>query len=225
MTRIFIARHGNTFRPEDTPLRVGARTDLPLVPSGLRQGAALGLYLRENNIKMDLVFSGPLKRAQETANQALEFAGQQQQIIIDDSFNEIDYGPDEGKVEEDVIARIGADAIKKWDSDAIVPEGWQVIPDQMIQDWYQFAEKCKRDFQGQNILVVTSNGTARFAPYLTGDYEAFCKTHKIKLSTGALGCFVLEDDAWRCEYWNVKPIDWLEDYNITPPDISEFEAA
>ena len=223
MTRIFIARHGNTFGPNDTPLRVGARTDLPLVPSGLRQAAALGMYLRENNIKIDLVFSGPLKRAQQTATQALEHAGQKQHIIIDESFNEIDYGPDEGKVEAEVIARIGAEAIKKWDSDAVVPDGWQVNPEQMIQDWHGFADKCKRDFAGKNILVTTSNGTARFAPYLTGNYADFCQKHHIKLSTGAVGCFVLDGDNWRCEYWNVKPIDWLEDYNITPPYASEFE--
>ena len=31
VTRIIIARHGNTFTKDQTPLRVGAGTDLPLV--------------------------------------------------------------------------------------------------------------------------------------------------------------------------------------------------
>lgn len=43
---LIIARHGNTFGPDDTPTRVGARTDLPLVESGIQQARLLGTHLR-----------------------------------------------------------------------------------------------------------------------------------------------------------------------------------
>jgi probable phosphoglycerate mutase len=42
-TRIIIARHGNTFTKDQTPLRVGARTDLPLVET--ERGTNIGKYI------------------------------------------------------------------------------------------------------------------------------------------------------------------------------------
>jgi probable phosphoglycerate mutase len=53
--------------------------------------------------------------------------------------------------------------------------------------------------------VVTSNGIARFAPYITGDFEGFAAEHKIKLSTGALAVFKHENGPWRVEGWNIRP--------------------
>ncbi len=57
MTTLIIARHGNTFGPEDTPTRVGAHTDLPLVKSGQEQARKIGAWLKEQNI---LVYLGIL---------------------------------------------------------------------------------------------------------------------------------------------------------------------
>lgn len=44
VTRIIIARHGNTFTKDQTPLRVGAGTDLPLVET--ERGTNIGKYLK-----------------------------------------------------------------------------------------------------------------------------------------------------------------------------------
>ena len=65
-----IVRHGNTFRAGETPTRVGARTDLPLVEEERARSA--GRYLREKGIVIDKVISAPLKRTLETANYILE---------------------------------------------------------------------------------------------------------------------------------------------------------
>lgn len=46
-----IVRHGNTFRAGETPTRVGARTDLPLVEEERARSA--GRYLREKGIVID----------------------------------------------------------------------------------------------------------------------------------------------------------------------------
>ncbi len=45
MTKLIIIRHGNTFNPDQTPLRVGAGTDIPLVTSGREQAKNIGLWL------------------------------------------------------------------------------------------------------------------------------------------------------------------------------------
>lgn len=206
-TRLIVARHGNTFGPEDVVRRVGI-TDLPLVDSGLQQGYRLGAYLKINHLIPDVIFTSTLKRTIQTAEQAqkamqtrLEF----QKLSI---FNEIDYGPDENQPEENVLARLGRDALIAWEKKAKVPSGWQVEPQEIIQHWHDFSAQLLREHVGKTILVVTSNGIARFAPYLTGDFSRFCEAYTIKLSTGALGVFEYSTSllAWSCLQWNVKPI-------------------
>ncbi|MDF1646763.1 MAG: histidine phosphatase family protein [Legionellaceae bacterium] len=201
MIQLIIARHGNTFGPEDTPTRVGARTDIPLVQSGIEQAALIGQYFRHHQIMPDVIYSSELKRTQQTAEHALL----NRPITPLSCFNEIDYGPDENQTENEVVARIGQPAIDAWNQHAIVPDGWQVNPDAIIQNWLDFGAMIQREHDNQTVFVVTSNGIARFAPYLTGDFKTFSEKHTIKLKTGALSSFRHFDDAWHVDYWNLRP--------------------
>ena len=63
-TRLIIARHGNTFRLEETPTRVGAKTDLPLVEEF--KGRSIGRYLKHDIIP-DVIYAAPLLRTMQTA--------------------------------------------------------------------------------------------------------------------------------------------------------------
>ncbi|TNE31788.1 MAG: phosphoglycerate mutase, partial [Alphaproteobacteria bacterium] len=139
-TRLLIARHGNTFSADDILCRVGAGTDIPLVESGRRQAKLLGQFLAQEDLIPDLVYSSRLQRAAETATLALAEMPLPAPLTLqqDDSFNEIDYGIDEGKPEDEVVARLGIDALQSWDQDAIVPEGWHVDPQALIQNWLDF---------------------------------------------------------------------------------------
>jgi 2,3-bisphosphoglycerate-dependent phosphoglycerate mutase len=204
-TTLIIARHGNTFGPNDTPTRVGAHTDLPLVEKGFEQARAIGRYLNDNRLIPDVVYTSKLQRTIQTAEAAIKASTISNPIFGLDIFNEIDYGPDENKPEADVIARIGANAIAAWDKDAIVPDGWVVDPDEITQNWIAFADQICAHNDNETVLVVTSNGIARFAPHITEDFDGFCKNHDIKLSTGAFGILVHEDDAWHVKDWNIKP--------------------
>ncbi|MGE4312977.1 MAG: histidine phosphatase family protein [Pseudobdellovibrionaceae bacterium] len=206
-TTLLIARHGNTFRPEETPTRVGARTDLDLVPTGEDQAHELARYLAEFRLIPDVIFTSYLKRTIQMAEIICDDLDIDPEIIPEAAFNEIDYGPDENKTEEEVIARLGLDALKKWDLDAVVPDGWIVHPEGIIQSWADFAADIEEDFAGQNVLVITSNGIARFAPYLTGDFNSFKEKHGIKIATGAL-CVLnkIDSDAhWTVDGWNIRP--------------------
>ena len=209
MTTLIIARHGNTFGADDTPTRVGAHTDLPLVTKGKEQARAIGKYLSENRLIPDVVYSSTLQRTIQTAEIAIKESGVINPVYQLDIFNEINYGPDENKVEADVIARIGKQAIKDWDEHAIVPDGWKVDPDAVIKSWHDFAEQIAAFNDNETALVVTSNGIARFAPYITGDFEAFSAEHSIKLSTGALGLLKHSSEGWTVKGWNIKPYLWL----------------
>lgn len=204
--RLLIARHGNTFAPGDLVRRVGT-TDLPLVASGLEQGRLLGAYLKQNNLLPDVLFTSQLQRAIQTAEQAQQVMGTHLAIETLSIFNEIDYGPDENQPETEVVARIGKKALSAWEAQALVPDGWKVDPAEIINNWRTFAERLRQQYMGKTCLVVTSNGIARFAPHLTGDFAAFSAQYGIKIATGAVCIFANEvsTPAWDCLAWNMKP--------------------
>lgn len=205
MTRLLIVRHGNTFTKEQTPTRVGARTDIPLVNSGKEQAKRLGQYLKAHQMVPQQIFVSPLKRSQETGRIAKEEMGIDCPIYEEEMFNEIDYGPDENQPEEVVIKRIGTEAIEAWNEKAVVPPGWKVDPLKIIEDWIRFGNLCQEKYAGQTILVVTSNGIARFSPCLTGDFEGFAREYPLKISTGAICIFETSQDKWKVSAWNVRP--------------------
>ncbi|MGN1063297.1 MAG: histidine phosphatase family protein [Alphaproteobacteria bacterium] len=209
VTRLIIARHGNTFEKGQTPTRVGARTDLPLVETERSQN--IGRYLKSIGLVPSCVYAAPLKRTMQTAEIALRTMGAKIPITPADFFTEIDYGPDENQPEETVIARIGQKALDNWNEKAIVPEGWIVNPEEIMKTWIDFGARMERQHPDQNILVVSSNGIIRFAPCLTGDFEEFAHSHEIKVGTGCLCMFEKGRGStdWLCSAWNLKPKDFL----------------
>ncbi len=215
LTKLIIARHGNTFTSDQTPTRVGARTDLPLVDKGCEQAIALGRYLKEYNLVPDSVYCSSLMRTRQTAELALLEMGVKEHIYALEIFNEIDYGIDENQPEDKVIARIGRKAIENWDKNAVVPDGWRVNPDEIIQNWLGFSNQISKTHDeitnnimdiSEIVLVVTSNGIARFAPHITGDFEGFIREFSIKLKTGAFGILELNHGKWRVTDWNIVPV-------------------
>lgn len=205
MIKLIIARHGNTFEASQTPTRAGARTDLPLTAKGYEQAERMGRYLANNDLLPDNVTAAPLLRTMETAKAALNAAGISNICIQTSSiFTEIDYGPDENKTDEQVIARIGQNALDNWNKFAEVPDGWLVNPQEIIKNWQDFASTLTKG-QNTKTMVVTSNGIARFAPYITGDFEGFCSEHNIKIGTGCLCIFDFDSNRWTCKEWNLKP--------------------
>ena len=205
MNRLLIARHGNTFQAGQSPIRIGVQTDLPLVESGSAQAQALGKFLKNFYPDLAAVYTGRLKRAQETARIALETAQFPLKIEMLAVFDEIDYGVDEGKTEAQIVARIGQTALRQWDSEGKVPAGWNVQPEAIIQSWHDFAKTITRQHANQTVLVVTSQGIARFAPHLTAAMDSFKQKWALKVSTGAVCSLVETNSHWAVEYWNKKP--------------------
>lgn len=205
MNRLIIARHGNTFESGEEPRRVGARTDLPLTGKGCDQARAIGQWLRTNDIKPSAAFCSRLQRTRDTAQIALIEAGHDLFLQEDPIFDEVDYGPDENRPEAEVIARLGSGVLQAWDEQAIVPPGWQTDPEEIIANWLAFGERIIKDYPGCTVLVVTSNGIARFAPHLTGNFEDFSASHNIKLATGALGVMEFDGNRWSVTDWNIRP--------------------
>lgn len=211
-TTLIIVRHGNTFTADQTPTRVGARTDLPLVEE--KRGRAVGKYLKANGLIPDKIYSSPLKRCVKTAELAISEIGVNLPIENIDSFREIDYGPDENKTEDEVLMRlgngnpeVGKKIIEDWNCSAVVPQGWIVDPQKIINTWKKFCDDILVKNHGQKVMLVSSNGIIRFAPYITGSFEEFSEKYDIKVATGSVSVFEYDENEskWICLKWNEKP--------------------
>jgi 2,3-bisphosphoglycerate-dependent phosphoglycerate mutase len=202
-TRILIIRHGNTFNADEPARRVGRKTDIPLVQSGLDQANALGNYIQSHALIPDYICASELIRAQQTAQGMIESAGLGLTIHTDKTFNEIDHGVDENKTDADIIARIGKKALDDWADYGVVPDGWDVDPRAVQSNWIDFANDCLENRNGQVTCVVSSGGIIRFAPVLTGGDLPDGQTPKVK--TASMGSFTHDGHAWICDFWNKRP--------------------
>ncbi|WP_022684124.1 histidine phosphatase family protein [Sphingobium bisphenolivorans] len=181
MRRIFIIRHGNTFESSAQARRIGAGTDLQLVESGRVQADRLGAHFASLGLTIRRLHSSPLSRARETAERIAAATDHQSDGPLP-WLNEIDHGPDEGRPEADVLARLGAKALANWDERGIPPPGWHVDAENRIAAWKQW---FAQEGDGADLLV-TSNGAARFALIAASRPAA-----SLKLRTGAFGELVI----------------------------------
>ena len=196
MRRIFIIRHGNTFESSAAACRIGAGTDLPLVESGRAQADRLGQWFAAQSLPSCRIQSGPLSRARETASRIAAALNQPVEGTLP-CLDEIDHGPDEGRPEAEVLARIGQQALAQWDEQAIPPPGWIVNEPSRIAAWQSYFAQSG---EGTDLLV-TSNGAARFALLALGLSPA-----SLKLRTGAYGELTVAPDGTvtLCD-WDQRP--------------------
>lgn len=225
MRHLIIVRHGNTFRPGETPTRVGGRTDLPLVEESRARGA--GRLVRALGHIPDRVYAAPLTRTVRTAELILEELGLDLAVRPAPAFAEIDYGPDENQTEDQVRLRLGRhyleqegldaaslpeerlrqrgeEAIRLWNARGVPPHGWRVDARAIVADWRAFASSIE---PGESLLLVSSNGIIRFAPHLLpeNEYPRFLEKHDLKVTTGGVCVFARDGGDWRCPHWNLKP--------------------
>lgn len=201
MGRIIIARHGNTFDAGDIVTRVGARTDLPLSISGTEQAEHLREHFSPENSDWNFTkaYCSPLQRTRETAEIILKAGHVATSLETVDFLTEIDYGIDENKPESEVVKRLGRKAIIAWDEKAIVPKGWKVDPEHLIESWKKFLPTLAQE-KGDT-LIVTSNGIARFVltafPNPTAKFE-------MKLKTTAYGIVMMDEGEVTVKSWNQR---------------------
>lgn len=199
MGRIIVCRHGNTFDKGDVVTRVGGRTDLPLSTSGRVQAKALAKHFAGAHFAA--AYCSALRRTRETAEAILKACPDAPDLEVLPFLTEVDYGPDENKPEDEVVARIGEKALRAWEEDSLVPDGWLVDKDAIRAGWRLLLAKATGLPETDIILVVTSNGIARFLPDVVDSVPAGLQP---KLKTGAWGeisCHI----GSRIVAWNLRP--------------------
>ncbi|MBT2243650.1 histidine phosphatase family protein [Sphingobium sp. BHU LFT2] len=202
--RLFIVRHGNTFASGEPPRRVGVKTDIPLVETGELQAIALGRWFAREKITFDRVYCSPLLRTRQTAAAILAHVPAPLPAVEPASFlAEIDHGPDENLTDDAIVVRIGQNALAAWDLHAEPPPGWTVDREIRIAAW---TELLTKPIKG-NVLLVTSNGAARFALLASDDLAAQVREHQtdMKLRTGAWGEIVQTANGLHVAAWNQRP--------------------
>ena len=204
MTKIYVVRHGNTFDRGDVVTRVGARTDLPLSQSGQKQAQALAAHFTQQVLGgFGAAYCSPLKRTRETAEAILAANSAGPNLSEVEFLREVDYGPDENQPEEDVVRRIGEAALQAWETDAIPPDGWDIQPEKIRTAWADFLAALSKSESDQPVLIVTSNGIARFVlDVIAHDGE---RPASIKLKTGAYGVIEISDKTPILRGWNIRP--------------------
>ncbi|MDR1925422.1 MAG: histidine phosphatase family protein [Planctomycetaceae bacterium] len=221
MKTLIIVRHGNTFKPDEESVRVGFRTDIPLVEE--ERSRLAGRILKSRNLFPDRVFAAPLLRTTQTAQLIIDELGLDISIQLDQIFSEIDYGLDEGKTETSVITRLGQyhlgknapkesilqrgkEEMDKWNKNAIPPFGWNVDTSKIISDWRDFVTKIN---DGETVLVVSSNGIIRFAPNILPQHslDKFLKENNLKVTTAGICILTKENSQWNITNWNLKPTE------------------
>ena len=181
-------------------LRMGGRTDLPLSSSGCAQAVKLGAHLLANYPTPKALYVSPLLRTRQTAEAITKAYNANIAVHVDSRFREIDYGPDEGKPETEVVARLGQAALKAWEEQALVPAGWLADVDNICTNWREFAlqllqEYCAEDY----VCVVSSQGILRFAGCILENNP------QGRIATGAYCHLHYNGVSWQILTWNQRP--------------------
>ena len=206
MLRLLLVRHGNTFDKGDVVRRVGAQTDIVLSQSGKKQCQNLGKHLSKQYTSIEQTFCSELIRTKQSAELILSQYSNNTSVITSLSIlNEVDYGIDDGKPESEVIERLGADALKAWDEYCILPKDWKFNVDDTIQSINACLDDFIKKYDNKTILIVTSNGIARFFSLLLKAPQCIKRAYPLKMPTASVSELTYDQEqGWRCQYWGKR---------------------
>lgn len=159
--RLIMMRHGNTFEKGQTPLQVGARSDLPLTAFGKAQAEEVLRYLIDAKIVPQAVFAGKLLRQKESAECIARHFGVE--VLYAPALTEIDYGRWEG-LSSEAIRAVWPNEYDSWTKEAKWPQNiFNSCYESKREALYEWLKTLANTFEeGDCIFAVSSNGLMRF---------------------------------------------------------------
>jgi len=148
--KLIFCRHGET--DWNAEGRMQGHADIPLNQIGINQ--AYNLKERLKDIKIDFIFSSPLKRALETAeiiNESLHIP-----LIIEPALIERDLGKYEGLTRSE-IEKMGINIHLELDNKIPTVESALEIEERI----YNLLDKLKREYEDKTILIVSHGGVGK----------------------------------------------------------------
>lgn len=143
---IYIIRHGQTAGNKANVLQ-GRGSNHPLIEQGILQVHLAGRWFREQDIRIDQVYSSPLTRAVQTAKLITD-----RPVITDARLTEMDYGPYEGTDLKNLPREL-----KIFFSDFSrnpAPRGMEPLSE-VVARMGRFLEEIREEVQHKTILIST----------------------------------------------------------------------
>jgi 2,3-bisphosphoglycerate-dependent phosphoglycerate mutase len=192
LIQLILVRHGNTFETGETPVQIGARTDLHLSVRGKAQAEEVARYLISRGISPKALYSGVLKRQRESAEIAASYFNLK--VIETSALTEIDYGLWEGLSSEEISAKWPKE-YKEWAEEgkwqSHIFQGSEESHRQKFDAWFDHLKNSHRD---NTVVAFTSNGLLRFL-------------RKEKVKTGHICELLLYPSEVQICSWNRNPSD------------------
>lgn len=156
MVKVYLLRHGETEYNADGNRYCG-HTDIDLTDKGYRQAKFVAGQLKD--LKIDAVYSSPLKRAKITA----EIASNGKEVIIDERLIELDFGLWEGKTKETFIPE-NPELWNNWMADPANNKAGETgeSASELVKRLDDFYREILAKHAGETIMVVAHNGVNRF---------------------------------------------------------------
>ncbi len=208
MNKLILLRHGQS--QWNLENRFTGWEDVPLTTKGINEAKIAGKLIKENNIRIDLIFSSVLVRAYETARLAVIEIDQQHlwsknsELIVtkNQSLNERDYGDLVGLNKKETADKYGKEQVYKWRrSYAETPPGGESLKDVVSRVQPYFDNIIEPEIKNKkNILIAAHGNSLRATMIMVGLYKPE-EISKIELPTGSpFVCYYKENKLIKSEY-------------------------
>ena len=190
MNNLILLRHGQS--QWNLENRFTGWEDVPLTEKGIQEAKIAGQIMLKNKIKIDLIFSSILQRANKTAELTIkemnlsEFWRNKELIMTrDKSLNERDYGDLVGLNKLETANKYGKEQVHIWRrSYNIAPPGGESLENVVERVKPYFEKSIAPEIKiGKNILIVAHGNSLRASMIQIGLYKAE-EISNIELPTG-----------------------------------------
>ena len=190
MNSLILLRHGQS--QWNLENRFTGWQDVPLTNKGIEEAKKAGLLMKKNNIKIDIIFSSILQRANKTAELAikemnLDHFWKDNELIMtkNQNLNERDYGDLVGLNKEETAKKFGKEQVHIWRrSYDIPPPGGESLKNVVERVEPYFVKFIKPHLSNEkNILIVAHGNSLRASMIHVGLYKPE-EISKIELPTG-----------------------------------------
>ena len=194
MNKLVLLRHGQS--QWNLENRFTGWKNVPLTEKGKNEANHAGILLKKNNIKIDIVFSSVLERANRTAEIAMRsaqlenlFENGNLKYEKDQSLNERDYGDLVGLNKSETADKFGKEQVQIWrrSYDTPPPNG-ESLKDVVDRVSPYFEKKIyPLIIEGKNIIIVAHGNSIRAIMIKVGLYKPE-EISTIELPTGSPLC-------------------------------------
>tara|TARA_Y100000996_G_scaffold402493_1_gene374517 strand:+ start:3614 stop:4246 length:633 start_codon:yes stop_codon:yes gene_type:complete len=191
MNTLILLRHGQS--QWNLENRFTGWKNVDLTQKGVEEAMLAGKLMKEKNIKIDLVFSSDLKRANETAKLAISqmnlknlYDKDKNLIMVKDrSLNERDYGDLVGLNKDETAEKYGKEQVHIWRrSFEIPPPGGESLKNVLERVKPYFRQNIKNEIENEKNVLIVAHGNSLRAIMIAINLYKPEQISKIELPTG-----------------------------------------